>query len=251
MEVITITNQKGGAGKTTTAHALSSGLTLKGYKTLLIDLDPQGNLSYTMNANNHGKTILSVILGELQAVDTIQHTASGDIISSSKQLATTDKYLTDTGKEYRLAEGIERLKPLYDYIIIDTPPALSILTVNSLTASNSVIIPTQADIYGIQGILQLVDTIEPVKKYCNASLKIDGILLTRFNGRTTLSKDISRQTEDIADKLGTKLYKTRIRESIAIKEAQISQKSIFEYNPRATATTDYTAFIDEFLQERR
>lgn len=178
--IISIINQKGGVGKSTTAEALLAGLTLKGYKTLAVDLDAQGNLTYATGANSQGATSLGVLTREVDAGDAIQHTPSGDIIPSNKALAGADAFITDTGKEYRLREALESVASEYDYIIIDTPPALSILTINALTASNSVIIPAQADIYSLQGIEQLAETIQPVKRYCNPTLSIEGILLTRY-----------------------------------------------------------------------
>lgn len=249
MKVITITNQKGGAGKTTTAAALGAGLSLKGFSVLLIDLDPQGNLSYTLGAKPDRPTILGVLTGEVHPRDAIQNTPSGDIIATSKALSGADAFIKDTGKEYRLREALELLKSQYDYIVIDTPPALGILTINALTACDSVIIPAQADIYSLQGIEQLAETMQPVKKYCNPALHISGILLTRYNPRSVLSRDIAELAEQLAAKLDTVLFKTTIRENIAVKEAQISQKQLYKYAPRAKATEDYINFTNEFLKE--
>ena len=251
MKTITVTNQKGGTGKTTTAIQLAAGLSLKGYKTLSIDLDAQGNLTYTAGAKTNGATALGVLTGEVKAEDAIQHTPSGDIIAANKALAGADAFIADTGKEYRLKEALESLQAAYDYIIIDTPPALGILTINALTACNSVIIPAQADIYSLQGIEQLADTMKPVKKYCNPNLKIAGILLTRYSSRSVLSREVAELAEQLADKLGTKLFKTTIREAIAVKEAQISQQSLFDYAPKAKVTEDYRAFIEELLEQEK
>lgn len=248
LAVYAIINQKGGVGKSTTAAALWAGLSLKGCKTLAIDLDAQCNLSYTAGADTAHKTALSLLTGENPAEDTIQHLPTGDIIAASKSLAGADAFITDTGKEYRLRESLEPLSAVYDYVIIDTPPSLGILTINALTACNSVIIPAQADIFSLQGIDQLNETIKPVKKYCNPALTIEGILLTRYNGRTALSRDITTYTQQLAAKLGTKVFDTTIREGIAVKEAQLNQQSIFDYAPKANVTNDYRAFIDE-LQE--
>lgn len=248
MTVYAIINQKGGVGKSTTAAALWAGLSLKGYKTLAIDLDAQCNLSYTAGADTAHKTALSLLTGENPTEDTIQHLPTGDIIAASKSLAGADAFITDTGKEYRLRESLEPLSGLYDYVIIDTPPALGILTINALTACNSVIIPAQADIFSLQGIDQLNETIKPVKKYCNPALTIEGILLTRYNGRTALARDITECAQQLAAKLGTKVFDTTIREGIAVKEAQLNQQSIFEYAPKANVTDDYRAFIEALLE---
>lgn len=247
MKTITITNQKGGTGKSTTTAALLSGLTLKGYKVLAIDLDAQCNLTYTVGAKTEGATALGILTGEVPTKAAIQHTDSGDIIAANKALAGADAFIADTGKEYRLKEAIESIKEDYDYILIDTPPALGILTVNALTACNSVIIPAQADIYSLQGIEQLAETMKPVKKYCNPDLTIEGILLTRYNSRSILSRDIAELAGQLAAKLGTKVFKTTIREAIAVKEAQISQQSLNTYAPSAKVTADYTALIEELL----
>lgn len=248
MKILAVINQKGGVGKSTTAAAIAAGLLLKGYKVLAIDLDAQGNLTYNYGAGNSKATALGLLTGEAAAESTIQHTASGDIIAASKALAGADAFIADTGKEYRLKEAIEPIKPLYDYIIIDTPPALGILTINALTAANSVIIPAQADIYSLQGIEQLNETIKPVRKYCNRGLKIEGILLTRFNARSILSREVAELAEQLAAKLNTKLFTTRIREAIAVKEAQISQQSLYSYAPKSNAAIDYLSFIDELLK---
>ena len=248
MKVLAVINQKGGVGKSTTAAAIAAGLLLKGYKTLAIDLDAQGNLTYNYAADSRKATALGLLTGEVDAESAIQHTPSGDIIPASKALAGADAFIADTGKEYRLKEAIEPIKPLYDYIIIDTPPALGILTINALTAANSVIIPAQADIYSLQGIEQLNETIKPVKKYCNPDLAIEGILLTRYNARSILSREVAELAEQLAAKLNTKLFTARIREAIAVKEAQISQQSLYSYFPKGNATVDYLQFIDELLK---
>lgn len=248
-KTLAIINQKGGVGKSTTALMLAAGLSLKGYSVLSIDLDAQSNLTYTAGAKTDGATALGVLTGEIKAGDAVQHTESGDIIPASKALAGADAFITDTGKEYRLKEALEPLAGKYDYIIIDTPPALGILTINALTACNSVIIPAQADIYSLQGIEQLAETMKPVKKYCNADLTIEGILLTRYSSRSVLSREVAELAEQLAAKLGTKLFKSTIREAIAVKESQISQRNLYSYAPRAKVTEDYTRFIAELLGE--
>lgn len=246
-ECIAVINQKGGVGKSTTANAIGAGLFFKGFKVLYIDLDAQGNLSYSMGATNRAISSLEVLTGTATAKEAIITTAQGDLIPASPALAGSDMILTDTGKEYRLREAIEPLKRFYDYIIIDTPPALGTLTVNALTACDNVIIPAQADIYSLQGIGQLAQTIETVRKYCNSLLTIKGILITRYSPRAILTRDMAELLQDTADKLNTKLFNARIREGIAIKEAQASQQDIFTYSSKSNAAADYNALVAEML----
>lgn len=249
MQVIAVINQKGGVGKSTTALAIGAGFILKGYKILYIDLDAQGNLSYTLKASNAGYNVMGVLQKPETVKGEIQNTEQGDVIASSPALSGADTLLTEIGKEYRLREAIELIKDLYDYVIIDTPPALGILTINALTACNGIIIPAGADIYSLQGISQLKGTIETVKKYCNNSLEILGILLTRYNSRAIISREVAEMLEKTAKRLNTKLYDTKIRECTAIKEAQAMRESIFTYAPKSNATVDYKALTDEILKQ--
>lgn len=247
MKVYSVINQKGGVGKSTTALALGASLILKGYKVLYVDLDAQGNLSYTVNADTTQHNALRVLQRPETAAAEVQHTAQGDIIASSPALAGADTILTEVGKEYKLKEALESISSNYDYCIIDTPPALSILTVNALVACEGVIIPAQADIYSLQGISQLNNTIQTVKKYCNPALQILGIVLTRYSSRAIISRDVAEMIEATAGQLNTKLFKTKIRECTALKEAQAVKQSIFEYAPKSNAATDYKALIEEII----
>lgn len=244
-EIIAVVNRRGGVGKTATAHALGAGLILKGNKVLFVDLDSQSNLSYDLGVTKPDISAMDVLTGEATAEQAILHTPQGDLIPASEDLATADTAITGTGKEYRLQEALQPLKEKYDYIIIDTPPALGTLTVNALTACAGAIIPAQAEIHSLQGIGLLNDAIEAVKKYCNRDLYIKGIVITRYNGRAVLSKDMRDNLEAIAAQLHTKVFKEPIRECISIKEAQAAQQSIFEYAPRSNAARDYMALIDE------
>ena len=248
MDVLAVINQKGGVGKSTTALAVGAGLTLKGYRVLYIDLDAQGNLSYTLGAATSGLTAMDLLQGESPQA-TIQKTEQGDIVASSPSLAGADTIITATGKEYRLREALEPLSGLYGYCIIDTPPALGILTVNALTACTGAIIPAQADIYSLQGISQLHTTIETVKRYCNPALTIKGIVLTRYNARAVISREVADMIEQTAGQLRAKLYNAKIRECTAIKEAQATQQSIYSYAPKSNAAADYTTLVNEILDE--
>lgn len=249
MHIYAVINQKGGVGKTTTVSALAGGLKLRGKRILTVDLDPQGNLSYSFGAEPDGKSALGILSGETNAAEAVVHTDQGDIIPGGKALAGADAFITDTGKEYRLKEALAGFGSMYDFIVIDTPPALGILTVNALTACTSVIIPAQADIYSLQGIEQLGETMVPVKKYCNSGLYIEGILLTRYNPRAVLSRDIVSYMEQMAVKLETRVFDTKIREAVSIREAQMLRTDIFSYAAKSNVAADYSTFIDEILKK--
>lgn len=247
-EIITIINQKGGVGKSTTAQALGQGLKeLHNKKVLFIDLDAQGNLSSTLGVQPASATILEVLQQSCEPAKAIQKLESGDVIPSSPVLSTADMMFTSTGKEYILKEQLAQISNDYDYVIIDTPPALGILTVNALTASTSVVIPAQADTYSIQGISQLQTTINSVKKYCNPDLYIKGILLTRYNNRAVLNRNIAETLEEMAEGLNTRVFKAKIRDSIAVKEAQAMKQSLYKYAPKNNATIDYKDLINEVM----
>jgi len=247
-KTICITNQKGGVGKTTTTYALGLGLRKKGYKVLIVDLDPQGNLSFSVGAETEESiTIYEVLKGEYNAEEAIQHTPIIDIIPSNIVLSGVDLEFTHTGREFLLREALSNVQNIYDYIIVDTPPSLNILTVNAFALSDKIIIPMIADIFSLQGIAQLYETIDRVKRYCNPSINIEGILLTRYNKRIILSSEIKGTAEMIAKELNTTVFNTHIRSSISIQEAQTKQENLYEYAPRNSAVMDYMQFVEELL----
>lgn len=246
--IISVMNQKGGVGKSTTSQNLQAALSQKNFKVLLIDLDPQGNTTCTSGLKNFKSTAYELITGKSTAQEAIHASAIGDIVPAGNILSKASVELTDTGKEYRLREVLGSIKDKYDYIVIDTPPSLGILAVNALVASDKVIIPSQADVYSLQGISQLFETIDAVKKYCNSSLKVEGILLTRYNKRTVLSKDLTNTLSNTATNLNTFVYKAAIRECISLKEAQASNQNIFKYAPKSNAGKDYLSFSEELIQ---
>lgn len=250
MHIITIGTQKGGTGKTATAAALWTGLNMRGYKALAIDLDPQCNLSDNAGAATNGKTIFGALTGEIRAVDAIQSADGFDIISGSPFLSTADTAFTETGKEYRLKEALEPLKKKkYDFCIIDTPPSLNVLTKNSLTAADTVIVPAQSDINAITGLQKLYFTVDAVRKYFNQGLQVEGVLLTRYNPRTTMSKEILNLLENSVEQLGTKLFNAKIRDCVKIAESAARKIPLLKAYPTATAAQDYNAFIDEVLKD--
>ncbi len=156
---------------------------------------------------------------------------------------------TQTGREFMLSEALETISDQYDYAIIDTPPTLGILTVNALTASHGVIIPMAADAYSLQGLSQLHGLIQSIRRYCNRDLQIMGLLLTKYNGRQNVSKTVSDLIQKAADQLQTKVYQTKIRESVAIREAALLQSDFLTEAPKASATVDYNEFIEEVIND--
>lgn len=249
--VIAIANQKGGVAKTTTANIFGMGLQEKGYKVLLIDMDPQSNLSSSVGAEMYeSNTAYELLKGQSSAEDTIQATPLIDIIPSNIMLGGAEQELTQTGKEYRLREMIAPIRDKYDFIIIDTPPMLGVLTINAFTAADEIIIPTTAGIFAANGIHQLNNTIDNVKKYCNKNLKIAGILLTRFNPRTNIGQDIKSLTKQLSDYIDAPFYKTFIRSSVVIEETQASKLNLFNYKKNATVAEDYSNFTDEYLKQK-
>lgn len=251
--IITVINQKGGVAKSTTALSIGDILETKGASVLYIDLDAQGNLSYTLGANTSGYNVLGALQRPETAVAEIQELNSGDILPSTPSLSNADSMLTATGKEYKLKEALEVIQQnkTYDYIIIDTPPALGILTVNALTASDYAIIPAQADIFSLQGIAQLNNTIQVIQKYTNDKLQVLGIVLTRYNARATLTKELTQLLEDTASQLHTKVFKARIRENIAVKEAQAMKQKLSHYAPKSNASKDYKELVEEILKDTK
>ena len=250
MKVLAVCNQKGGVGKTTTASALMSGLTEKGYRVLGADIDPQTNLTISTGAEVKG-TAFEMLIGrdgnitdKIDAADAITETPTGDLIPSSDQLANADLYLKKRGDEYMLKNAIDTIRGEYDFMIIDCPPSLGILTMNAIKAADYVIIPAQADGYSLFGISELSQTIEDV----NPDVKVAGILLTMFNGRTRIAREVSELLDQLAAKLDTKVFDTKIRSSVKASEIQFHPVGLFKYAPRATVTQDYAAWIDELLQ---
>jgi chromosome partitioning protein len=248
--VIAIVNQKGGVGKSTTALSIGAVLHQQGGKVLYVDLDAQGNLTHTSRADNTGAAML-MMTGQAQAGESLQQTVHGDIIASSPLLSGADDAIKETGREYRLREALKPLIGKYDYIVIDTPPVLGVLTVNALTAANDCIIPSQADTYSLLGINQLYSTITAVKTYCNQSLKVSGIVLTRYNGRAIIGRQAAATIAKTAETFGTKLYKAKISECTAIKESQVSRQSIIAYAPKSKAAIEYAELVNEILADWR
>ena len=252
MSIIAISNQKGGIGKTTTATALTEALSIAGYSVLLVDADPQGNATATAGiaVNTDAPTLREVLTGTAPAEGAIvrSQTLKADILPSSPHLVGIEKEIGDApGKEYRMKETIAEQAAAYDFIIIDTPPALGTLTVNALTAADYLIIPTTTDNYALMGIGQLYLTISAVKKYCNPALKIAGLLITRHSGHTVLSRDLAEAVKETAAAMGTRAFETTIREAVAVREAQARRMGLFQHAPDSKPAIDYRALAAEII----
>lgn len=248
METIAFVNHKGGVAKTSSCHNVGAGLAQRGKRVLLIDLDSQGSLSSIVGANRLGATSLEVLLRKATAAQAIQSVGVFDIIAGSEGLAG-EGILTTTGKEYRLREALKPIQRDYDYALLDCPPSLAITTINALTAADSCIVPCQADTLSLQAVQQLSPTIDTIRTYTNPDLRVRGILITRHNGRAILSREAVEMLEAQAQAIGSKVYSSKIRENIAVKEAQAMRMNIFSYAPKSNAAHDYSNLIDEILEE--
>lgn len=248
--VFVVANQKGGIGKTTTATNLAGILSKKG-KTLLIDADPQGNSTSTYEAKIQDvATLYDVIIDsdQLPIDEAIQHTPNGDIVASDPLLAKAEKLLDgDVDGFYRLKDALEELEG-YKYIVIDTAPSLNVILYNCLIAADKVIIPVTADSYALQGIQQLYDTIMSVRRRQNPGLSIAGLLLVKYSGRSKLDQSTRELIAREASDMGTKLFKTTIRECVKTKEAQEKKKLLIDYAPKCNTCLDYIDFTKELLK---
>ena len=247
--VIAVTNQKGGVGKTTTCSALTGIFRQRGRRVLAIDLDPQGNLSFSLGAEDTGYTIHDVMTGKCSVTEAIKHTRICDVITSNILLSGTELELKQRDREFVLKNALEEVKDDYDAVIIDTPPALSVLTVNAYAAARDLIIPMTPEILSLQGISQVKDTILAVKKYYNKALDIRGILLTRYSSKYLLSQEVAEMAEIVAESLGTSIIDIKISACIAAAEAPAHQQTITEYSPRCRAAREYTKLAEELYPE--
>lgn len=252
--IIAAGNQKGGVGKTSTVQILAAGLAARGKKVLIIDLDQQCNLtSCYLEPTSAPTSSYDLLLNKKEARQCICQVAKMiDLIPASNMLSTIEIDLGNkAGNQVRLAKALQTVKNRYDFILIDTPPALGLASINAYTAANEVIIPCQADLFSVQGLDMLSDTIAAVREYCNPNLKIGGILLVRYNHRTVLGKEIKALLHKIAWNFKTKIYRAAISECIAVKEAQINRTDVISYKPYSTAALDYKAFADEVLADEQ
>ncbi len=246
--VIALVNQKGGVGKTTSTINIGAGLAKKGKRVLLVDLDPQGNLTYSLGikADEVSPTIYQVMKDEATAKDAIIK-GEFDVIPANIQLSGAELELSSVaGRELILKEALEPLLPDYDYILIDAPPALNMLTINALTACQEVFIPLQAEYLSLNGMLQLTNTVALVSKRLNNDLKITGVIATLYDARKNLNREV---IEAIQERFKDSLFKTYIRDNIALAEAPSYGKDIFSYQPNSNGASDYLKLVDEIIKQ--
>lgn len=257
MITIVICNQKGGVGKSTTAAAVAAGLHNKGKRVLMVDADPQSNLSFMNGVDllNLSRSLYDVFLAhsngeDLNIQETIQHVdvAGLDIIPGNLKLTAADRLFADPSLVYMLSEVLEPVQGDYDFCVVDTGPNLGVLAENAMTAADYIIIPLTADMLALQGMMQLSGSIKKQKKHFNHKLEIAGILLTMYDPRKALSKGLEGMIQKTADMMGTKVFNTRIRRTQAISNAIAFQEDIYTQAPRAKATADYKTFVDELLE---
>ena len=246
--IIAVTNQKGGVGKTTTCSAICGGLAQMGYRVLAVDLDPQGNLSFSLGVEaDDSYTIYDVLKGNCELTDAVQQGGVCDVVPSNILLSGLELEMTGVGREYVLSEQLGTVKDNYDFIILDTPPALSVLTINAYTASDELVIPMLCEILSLQGIAQLKQTIFAVQRYYNKSLKVSGILLNKYNSHLMLTREVEELAALIAEQLDSRIFKARISASVAMAEAPAHGESIMTYSPKSKSAKEYMDFIKELI----
>lgn len=246
-KIVSIANQKGGVGKTTTAINLSSLLAAAEKKTLLIDIDPQANSSSGLSVTNQSPSVYNVLVGTEGINDVIINSYMPylDILPSNINLVGAEIEMVDIeGREGILRSALSSLKTEYDFIVIDCPPSLGLLTLNSLTASNSVLIPVQCEYFALEGLGQLLNTINIVKKHFNPNLAIEGVLLTMFDTRLRLSHQVA---EEVRKYFGEKVFNTVIHRNVRISESPSYGKPIILYDAISSGAKNYMAFASEFL----
>lgn len=248
-KVISIANQKGGVGKTTTAVNVSSILAKKGKKVILIDGDPQGNATSGLGVDkNVENSLYDVLINEVDIIDTLQNTCVKNlkICPSNVNLAGAEVELVNViSREQRLKEKLDEIKDEYDFILIDCPPSLGLITLNAFTASDSVLIPVQCEYYALEGLGQLINTINLVKKHLNKGLEIEGAVLTMYDMRTNLSNQVVREVKRYFD---DKVYKTVIPRNIRLSEAPSFGMPITLYDPSSKGARCYEKLTKEIIK---
>jgi len=251
-KVISLINQKGGVGKTASTNAIATCLKHLGYRVLCVDFDPQGYLSFSMNADTREhSTIYDVIRHTVKARFAIQETNVVDIIPADSILGNVEREFTGPGSEHMLKDALKSLLPAYDYIVIDSPPELGLLSSNVIIASDVVIIPGLSDGYSLHGIIQVHETIFRIKKSLNPNLVIAGMFLVRYYPREALSRTTKETAQMLALHLNIPLLDTVIRHSNVISKAMTTlQRDIIDYAPDNNAVNDYMALVRELFERR-
>jgi chromosome partitioning protein len=248
-KIISITNQKGGVGKTTTSINLAASMVKRGKRILLIDMDPQGNASVGCGvdlATTSVTTIYDLLLLETTAAEAFIKTDIGiDVICANGDLAGAQvELLNEIGRELRLQKALSPIRDDYDYIFIDCPPALNVLTINALVASDSVMIPMQCEYFALEGLSALISTVRKIRETLNPQLTIEGLLRTMFDGRNGLSNEVSRQLQT---HFGEKVYTTIIPRNVRLAEAPSYGEPVVDYDPSSKGARAYMALADEIL----
>ena len=248
-KIISVANQKGGVGKTTTTVNLSTILAKKGKKVLLIDTDPQGNATSGLGVSKDVElSVYDILIGDTEFDETLQETAIKNlkVCPSNISLAGAEVQLVSMmSREQRLKTKLDKIKDQYDYILIDCPPSLGLVTLNAFTASDSVLIPVQCEYFALEGLGQLLNTVNLVKKHLNKNLEIEGALLTMYDARTNLSNQV---VEEVTKYFEDKVYKTVIPRNVRLSEAPSYGMPITVYDPRSKGAKAYEKFAKELLK---
>ena len=246
-KVISISNHKGGVGKTTSAINIGAGLNKLGKRVLLIDLDPQANLSQSLAIKEPEFNIYGAIRGEYK-LQPIEITKGLDIIPSTLDLSGAEIEMSgEAGREYILRELLDPIRASYDFILIDCPPSLGLLTINSFTASDEIYIPLQAQYLALQGLSKLLEVIDKIKKRLNRGLKVGGVIITQYDSRKVLNRDVEAT---IKAHFKSEVFKTKIRDNIALAEAPAHGVDIFSYQAKSYGAEDYLALSKEIIKRK-